>query len=170
MTPMPVPLSRLSGMIASTPTWNSFRPDHAGIDRAGRHETVADIVGDWRRELRFDDRNEMIDEVGELKVLDLGFQVAHAVLHRPAVGEHLRHVDIFVDKMRPGRDLIADLSSDRDRPCPSHRFGKPAEPLAERVGRGECAVGVGYSGMNGAGATPLDDQAEQHRRLYASGP
>jgi hypothetical protein len=39
-------------------------PDHTGIDRPGR-PTVADIVGDRRRELRLDDRNEMIDEVGE---------------------------------------------------------------------------------------------------------
>ena len=67
--------------------------------------------------------------------------------------------------MRPGRDLIADLSSDRDRPCPSHRFGKPAEPLAEIIGRGEHAEGLGHSGTNCAGAAPLDDEAEQHRRF-----
>ena len=92
-------------------------PDHAGVDRPGRH-TVAEIVGDRRRELCLDDRNEMIDEVGELKILDLGFQVGHAVLQRAAVGEHLRHVDVLFDEARPGGNLITDLAGHGDRSCP----------------------------------------------------
>src|ERR1700679_316741 len=41
-------------------------PDHARIDRAGGDEAVAEIIGDRRCELCFDDRNQMIDDIGEL--------------------------------------------------------------------------------------------------------
>ena len=45
-------------------------PDHARIDRSGRESAVAVVVRDRRCELYFDDRNQVIDEVGQLVVAD----------------------------------------------------------------------------------------------------
>ena len=44
-------------------------------------EAIAEIVGDRRRELRFDDRDQVIDEIGQLIILNLRFQIRHAILN-----------------------------------------------------------------------------------------
>src|SRR5262249_8051787 len=45
-------------------------PDHAGLDRAGSHEAVAEIVADGCRELYLDDRDEVVNEVGQAEIDD----------------------------------------------------------------------------------------------------
>src|SRR6202035_5555808 len=46
-------------------------PDHARIDGAGGDEAVAEIVGGRCRHLELDDRDQVIDEIGQLQVQDL---------------------------------------------------------------------------------------------------
>ena len=46
-------------------------PDHAGVDRADSDRAVAEIVGDGRRELRLHNRNQVIDEIGQLVIVNL---------------------------------------------------------------------------------------------------
>src|ERR1700726_2640191 len=59
-------------------------PDHSRIYRSGDDEVVAEIVCNWRRELRFHDRDEMIDEIGESEIDDARFQIREAELQRGA--------------------------------------------------------------------------------------
>ena len=54
--------------------------DRTWINGAGGRGGIAEIVRDWGKQLRFNDRDQMIDEVGELKVFHLGFEIGHAVL------------------------------------------------------------------------------------------
>src|ERR1700730_5099266 len=43
-------------------------PDHAGVDGASGPKGHAEIVGHRRLKLRFDDRDEVIDEVRQLEI------------------------------------------------------------------------------------------------------
>ena len=72
-------------------------PDHAGINRSDCDGAVAEIVGDGRRELRLNNRNQMIDEVRKLVIVNLRFQIGHAVLNGSAVGQYLWNEDVLVD-------------------------------------------------------------------------
>jgi hypothetical protein len=51
----------------------SSNPNHTGVDRSGRRVGITKIVGNWRRETRFDNRNQMIEKIWKLKINDLGF-------------------------------------------------------------------------------------------------
>ena len=58
----------------------SADPDHTRVDCASRDGAVAEIVGDRGLEIRLDDRNQMIDEIGQLIIVNFRFQIGHAVL------------------------------------------------------------------------------------------
>jgi len=51
----------------------SADPDYAGVDRAGRNRTIAEIVGDGRLELRLNDWDQMIDKVRQLVIVNFRF-------------------------------------------------------------------------------------------------
>ena len=55
-------------------------PDHARIDRSGCDGAIAEIVGDGGRELRLNNRDQMIDEIRQLVIANFRFQIRHAVL------------------------------------------------------------------------------------------
>ena len=40
-------------------------PNHSRLDGASRHEAQTRIVGNWRRELGFDQGNQVVDEFGQ---------------------------------------------------------------------------------------------------------
>lgn len=71
--------------------------DHARIDRSDGDRAVAEIVGDGRRKLRLNNRNQVIDEFRQLVIADFGFQVRHAVLDRSAIDQHLRDESASID-------------------------------------------------------------------------
>src|SRR6516165_8171953 len=45
-------------------------PDHARIDRSDGDGAVAEIVGDGRRELHLNNRKQVIDEIGQLVIVN----------------------------------------------------------------------------------------------------
>ena len=106
-------------------------PDQARVDCADRDGAVAEIIGDRRRELRFDYGNQMINEVGELVIVNLRFQIRHAVLNRRAVDQELRNRGVLHDIKGSGRYLITDLSGDGEGAYPARALRKVAESLTE---------------------------------------
>src|SRR5579872_359678 len=87
-------------------------PDDAGVDGASGRIGVAEIVGDGRGQAGFHDRDQVIDEIGQSEIDNLGFQVGHAVLQRGAVDQLLRNEDVLGEVERAGRNLVADLSGE----------------------------------------------------------
>src|ERR1700745_4098318 len=59
-------------------------PDHARTDRAGDDEVVAEIVLNGRYEPRFDDRDQVIEEVRKSEVDYVRLEIGHAELERVA--------------------------------------------------------------------------------------
>ena len=116
-------------------------PNHAGIDGAGGRIGIAEIVRDRRREVHFDDRNQMIGEIWKLQVNDFGLQVLKAVLQLRAIDELLRNKDALGEVERARRNLIADLPGHRERASPRNAFWKLTEALADIKRRGERTVG-----------------------------
>src|SRR5215470_18269616 len=65
-------------------------PYDAGIDRAGRSDARTGVVRRRGGELRFHDRDQVIQKGGQLEVHDAGFQIGHAVLQSKAISQKLR--------------------------------------------------------------------------------
>ena len=103
-------------------------PDRSRIDGAGRLVGVAEIVGNGRGELRLGNEDQVIDEIGELEVFHLGFQIGHAVLERCPIDHHLRNINALRHVIGHSWDLITDLTGDRERPRPTKVIGKLANP------------------------------------------
>jgi hypothetical protein len=140
-------------------------PDHARIDGAGGDEAVAEVVFGRRRHLELDDRDQVIDEVGQLQILNLRFQVRHAVLDRSAPGQHLRYERLLHHVERAAWNLIANLPGHREGAQPAGAVGQVAEAFAEIIGRRQRRIGRRNPGIDGTGRTPIDNQAEQHRQF-----
>ena len=96
---------------------------------------------------------------GSLVVLNLRFQIRHAVLYRAAINQHLRNIGALRHLVGRGRKLIADLSGHGESAQGSGIVGQVAEALAEIIGRSEQAVGRSDPGIERAGAAPVGDQA-----------
>src|SRR5262249_49260135 len=87
-------------------------PYHTRIDRAGGDRAIAEIVGHRRRKLHLDERDEVINEIGQLVIANFRFQVRHAVLDRRAIDQDLRNKTAGIDIERAGRKLVANLPGD----------------------------------------------------------
>jgi len=72
-------------------------PYHARIDRPGGDRAVAEIVGNGSLELRLNYRKQVIDEIGQLVIVNLRFQIRHAVLDGSAVGQYLGNKGVLHD-------------------------------------------------------------------------
>src|SRR6516164_5022687 len=72
-------------------------PYQARIGRSGGDRTIPEIVGDRRRELRLNYRKQVIDEIGQLVIVNLRFQIRHAVLDGSAVGQYLGNKGVLHD-------------------------------------------------------------------------
>src|SRR5262245_49209231 len=72
-------------------------PNHARIDGTGSECAIAEIVGDGSGELCLDDRNQVIDEIRQLVIANLRFQIRHTVLNRSAIDQHLWNRSTFHD-------------------------------------------------------------------------
>jgi hypothetical protein len=75
----------------------SAHPDHARIDRSDGDRAVAKIVGHRRRELRLNNQKQVIDEIRQLVIVNLRFEVRHAVLDRSAIDQDLRDESAGID-------------------------------------------------------------------------
>ena len=113
----------------------------------------------------FDDRDQVIDEVRQLQVVDFGFQIRHAVLDRSTPGQHLRDERLLHYVERTAWNLIADLAGHSEGAQPAGAVGQVAETFAEIVSRREHAIRRRNAGIDGPGRAPIDDQTEQHGEL-----
>ena len=104
-------------------------PDHTRINGAGRKKVVAEIVGDRRRHLELDDRDQVIDEIGKLQILYLRFQIRHAVLQRSTPGQHLRDKSALHQVERLRWNLITDLACNCERASHPAASGRSPKPL-----------------------------------------
>ncbi len=105
-------------------------PDDAGIDGARRHRSRGECVRHRRLHRCLNQRDQMIDELRQAEVDHRGLQIGHAVLNRSPPVQHARMelgVDGLIAGIRidaegrcevSGRNRIADLARDRDRPDP----------------------------------------------------
>src|SRR5215831_11349912 len=143
-------------------------PDHTRIDRAGGDRAIAEIVGHRRRKLHLDERDEVINEIGQLVIANFRFQVRHAVLDRRAIDQDLRNETAGIDIERAGRKLVANLPGDGEGAQPSERVGQVAEAFAEIESRRERRPWRRQSRVDGAGAAPFDDQSEQQGELMGA--
>src|SRR6516225_4380509 len=104
----------------------------------------------------------MIDEVGQLQVLNLRLQIRHAVLERSAPGQHLWDGSARDHVEGAGRDLVTDLTGDGEGAQPAGLLGQVAEALAEIKGGRQQAKGCPYARIAGTGAAPIHNEPEQH--------
>ena len=92
-----------SAMAAEAVHWNNglyadliivTDPDRARVDGPDRGGRQPEVVGDRRGELRFDDRDQMFDELRQVEIDHVLCQVRNAVLQRPAVDQVLRNRNV----------------------------------------------------------------------------
>ena len=85
MAPTLLPLARLTGIIASTPTWNlSPTQITPGFDGAGGQRARSRGICHRRLQRCFDQRDEVVDEIRQAEIGHCGFQIGQAVLQRGA--------------------------------------------------------------------------------------
>jgi hypothetical protein len=151
-------------------------PDHTGIDGAGGVGAGCKRVRHWRLQVRFHQRNEMVDEIRQAEI-DYGrLQIGHAVLVRTAPVEHPRiEVGIYhliagvrIDTERRDRALaggrITDLAGDCDGPDPGQRIGEIAKSFAE-IERRRVDVEGFRRDIGSAGATAFDAEPDRHHEF-----
>src|SRR5450631_294849 len=147
-------------------------PDDARIDKSGGPDSGAVIVGDRRLELKLDDRNQMVEKTGQVKVDHVRPEVRHAVLKRPTVGEKLRVQllrrvpAIRIDRRSPrlARYCVADLAGQRERSRRTRVVRQAAKPLSDKERWREYAERLGAD-RPAAGMTEFDVERARHHQF-----
>src|SRR5262249_34559306 len=151
-------------------------PEHTGVDRTRRKCPGGEGIGHRGLETGFNQRDQMIEEIGQAKINDGRFQIGHAVLDRSTpvedarmklgVEDRISAVGIDAHQWReiPGRNCVTELAPDRDRPDPCQRVRQVPEPLSEVDSRRVHVEGFGANGCASC-AAPLHTQAGREHEL-----
>src|SRR5262249_10547019 len=118
-------------------------PEHARIDGAGCLEIETHEVRDRSLQRSFDERDQVVEEIGQPEIVHCGLEVGHAVLQGAAPVEEARvgrvvdrnaaavGIDASYNGARSARDWVPEHARHRERPRPPDGVWKIPEPFAE---------------------------------------